>query len=296
MEDDMTAIFQMINEYFDNCPSDLPTISISQFNRQCEDGDIVVLMAIEDSPHALGDVLSALTDLSIEPALFHNEKIDSQSIFSIALRSEIKKIDDIDTLMSKLENSLGKDVGLFRYRICGVDDTLMHMAMPNCPEKIITCPYSLFHTLLRTITNSMGSGGDYILYLAGVNTANYFWNKYDLGKKDELEEQLQVIEEFTKSLGFGTIVFEGIDPLTSKGMITIQDPMEACAGDTCPCWDLCNFGKVYRARNTPCTFTRGLLTELLRRIFDDNEVEILETNCVTRGDSVCKYELSRGRH
>ena len=160
-------------------------------------------------------------------------------------------------------------------------------------KPLLTIPYEVYHAMIRIIPTSLGSGGDYILYMSGVNVADYLWDTHGLADYDDFEEQFAVLEDLFRSLGFGILAFEDLDPLKSIGRIHVRDSLESCRSEKCWYWDRCESGKLYRARGTLCTFTRGLLTEMLRRIFDDTLVDLVEITCVTKGDKECVFELTR---
>ncbi len=289
-------IQEIIHEFFEGKLPHIPHVSLIDNISHPENGNnSFFLVATADKTH-FSDVCMLMTDITraeIAVRSVETELIGSDYIIYALLEPSNDAISERD-IMPLIDACKG--IGTYKLKFLNANELNPLVYPASLSEGVIpmlNISHEIYHAMNRIIPTSMGSGGDYILYMSGVNVADYLWNQYNLSIFDDYEEQFAFLEDIFRSMGFGSLVFEDIDPLTSKGRIHVRNSIESCKGEQCHRWNDCESGKLYRARSTVCTFTRGLLTEMLRRIFEDTLIDLVEINCVTKGDKECVFELTR---
>ncbi len=287
---------EIIHEFFEGRLPHIPHVSlIDNISLSESNTKSFFLVATADKPH-FGDVCALMTTIAqsgIAVRSVETELVGSDYLIYALLEPDNDSTTEHD-IISLIDACKG--LGTYKVKMLRANE-LNPLVYPASLSEGITpmlnISYGIYHAMNRIIPTSLGSGGDYILYMSGVNVADYLWNQYTLSNFDDYEEQFAFLEDIFRSMGFGSLVFEDIDPLTSKGHIHVKNSIESCKGEQCQRWDSCESGKLYRARSTVCTFTRGLLTEMLRRIFEDTLIDLVEITCVTKGDEECVFELTR---
>lgn len=286
----------IIHDFFEGRLQHIPHVSLMDNISLNDTGKTNYFLVSTADPSRYGEVcklMGTISESGMNIRAMEAELVDSEYIVYALFEPNNPPMSE-----KNLIELLDSCEGILSYKIKSLQPhELNPLVYPASIDKEITpmlnISYGLYHAMNRIIPTSLGSGGDYILYMSGVNVADFLWNQYNLSDFEDYEEQFAFLEDIFRSMGFGNLAFEDIDPLTSKGNIHVRNSIESCKGENCNRWDTCESGKMYRARSTVCTFTRGLLTEMLRRIFEDTLIDLVEVTCVTKGDKECVFELTR---
>ncbi|HOP08812.1 MAG TPA: hypothetical protein PK718_06465 [Candidatus Methanofastidiosa archaeon] len=268
-----TGLIDELHDFFNDKSSYIPRLCFPETNQEVGESTYFIIALFKNMPD---NIIRDMTGIGFTITSYQMEKVGEEFLAYIIARSEDKEKE-----IGELESLFSNDSDVINKRIRKIS------ALEKNPFTYPVKPYSgvkrsllldhdLFHALFRTITSSLGSGGDYLMYMSGISVADHIWNKYDLGQYEELDDQFLVLEDLLRTVGFGMVTFEDIDPLRSEGKIVIKNSLEESLSESCP-------------------LLRGLLTEILRRIFEDSSIEVVETSCVNRGDDVCVFELTRVR-
>jgi hypothetical protein len=287
---------EMIQDFFEGRLPHIPHVSLIDnisLIGESEKTYFLVATASKDNFKDVCSLMTTLTEKGISTQSIETELVGDQYVLYALLAPK-----GDDPSESEIVDLVGKTNGIDAFKVKSLQTNELNplvypAALSDNIVPMLSISYELYHAMNRIIPTSLGSGGDYILYMSGVNVADFLWSQYNLSDFDDYEEQFAFLEDVFRSMGFGCLVFEDIDPLKSKGHIHVRNSIESCRGDRCGRWDRCESGKLYRARGTVCTFTRGLLTEMLRRIFEDTLIDLVEVSCVTKGDEECVFELTR---
>jgi len=291
-------LHKYIDDFFKGKAPYVPHISFLDINKSADNNNRYFVVALlKDTNNALLPLIKAFQDTNLSILSFHIEQYDDNNIaYVVAEKSQggknspysldkaLKGVDEI--IDYRYKNLSSFEQNPFTYPI-----TTKKGEQINTVDLV----YGLYHAMTRIIPNTLGSGGDYILHMAGINAAQFIWDYYEVSKIDDSDEQFALMEDILRTIGFGIVTFEDLDPLRSKGRIIVENSLESCKVEGCPYWDICEMGKIYEARGTACTFTKGLLIGILHRIFEDNLIGLVETSCITKGDRHCIFELTSAR-
>jgi|GEM_PF-5163186 len=283
-------IERRIRGFFDGTYSFVPHISFLRMNRELDDDSYFIVALLDHNPPRLDTFCSTLIKKGTHIRSMQSETFgDGSIVYVVATNDKGIDTDDISGIKG-ISHAVCKQLSQLEK-----NPFTYPVSYDKGHERMLNLVHDLYHSMIRIIPNSLGSGGDYLLHLAGANAAQYIWRRFGFSTYDEFEDQVAFLEDIYRTIGFGILSFEGLDPLKSEGRIIIREPFEACRGEDCERWEDCESGKLYRSRGTTCTFTRGFLTEMVKRIFDDNSIDLVESECVTKGDEQCVFELTRTR-
>jgi len=266
-----SKLTEQLNNFFNGRSSHIPRLCFSETNPDILESTYFIVALSQEIPK---DILKLLSKSNFDLLSYQIENIDEQFISYLIVWND----NDGDPLKS-LEKMLSsnKDIGSFKVKeLTKLErNPFTYPVKPRSGlRRSILMDHDMFHAMFRTITSSLGSGGDYLMYMSGISVADHIWNNYGIGDQEEFDDQFQILEDVLRTFGFGMVSFENIDPLRSEGKVVIKHSLEETLSDSCP-------------------FLRGLLTEIIRRVFEDPNIELIETSCVNRGDDECIFELTR---
>jgi predicted hydrocarbon binding protein len=130
-----------------------------------------------------------------------------------------------------------------------------------------------FHALRKAIIDILKSGGEAIIYLQGLLAGSQIYDQFPK-ELTSIEEKLLHTENLFRAFGWGLAKFYALDPKAKTGIIRIDNSLEAM-----------------ESMEIKCHFTRGYLTGLLRKIFQDNSIKIREVMCRAAGEPHCEYRF-----
>ena len=135
----------------------------------------------------------------------------------------------------------------------------------------------MFYGFRKAVIEVLKSGGEVIIYRQGLISGEILASKLREKFKEELktvEEILRFTENAFRAFGWGIIEFKSIDPKTKTGSIIVKNSMEC-----------------FERSDIKCHFMRGILTGVLRKIFNDENINLMEYRCSSRGDPYCEYKF-----
>jgi len=132
---------------------------------------------------------------------------------------------------------------------------------------------TMFHALKKAITDVLKSGGEAIIYLQGLLAGSQIYDQFPK-ELTSVEDKLLHTQNLFRAFGWGLAKFYALDPKAKTGAIRIDDSLEAT-----------------ESMETKCHFTRGYLTGLLRKIFQDDSIKIEEVMCRATGEPRCEYHF-----
>ncbi|MBN1786028.1 MAG: hypothetical protein JW825_03430 [Candidatus Methanofastidiosa archaeon] len=260
-----------LNDFFSDKSKYIPRVCFSETNQDIGDDSYFVITLSKGLSSQIPDMMSKL---GYEVPSFQMERVEDEYLSYIVLKHPDGQSD-----MGIIERALKDDGKISDFRIKRISSLEKNpftypIKVYSNISRSLCLDIGLFHAMFRIIPNSLGSGGDYLMYMSGVSVSNYIWNSFDLKDQEDFEEQFQLLEDVLRTIGFGMVTFENIDPLRSEGRIIIKNSLEEGLSESCP-------------------FMRGMLTDLIRKIFEDINIDIVETSCINKGDAECIFELTR---
>jgi len=273
-ENDPLDLINKLNDFFNDKTAYIPRVCFSETKSNLGENTLLAIFLSKEMP--MGSI-EALSKDGFSIISFQTDLIGDKYITYCALEDTKYKegaIEHLDQIFKNEKNILG-----YKMRKSSALEKNPFTFPAKYSDKIeqaLCLDIDIFHAMYRSIPNSLGSGGDYLMYMSGVSMADGIWNKYNFSNYDEFEDQFLLLEDVLRTLGLGIVSFMEIDPLKSEGKITIKNSFEESLSES-------------------CTMFRGLLTELVKRIFEDQKMEVIETACVNKGDPECIFELARIR-
>ncbi|MHC1604624.1 MAG: hypothetical protein ACXQTP_01450 [Candidatus Methanofastidiosia archaeon] len=266
------------------------------FDKDSSKDYYAISISLKKGKNVVGDIYTKLQNLGFDILSFQTHVIDGSNI-AYTFAEVDGALDDISGIMEAelVKLQFVKDCRAKKFDREGFNPFGFPTTIGKDATRAFNVVYGFFHAMIRTIPNSLGSGGEYLLYQAGVNTADFVWNYFEMNKIGDFDGQFVFLEDLFRTFGMGILSFEDIDPLLSKGKVIVKESIEACYGKNCSYWGECEQGKLYQARSAHCTFIKSFLSEILRKIFEDNMIDLVEVECISRGNKTCIYELSRPR-
>jgi len=130
-----------------------------------------------------------------------------------------------------------------------------------------------FHAIKKATIDLLKSGGEAIIYLQGLLAGSQVYDQFPRALTS-IEDKLLYTENLFRAFGWGLAKFCALDPKAKIGTIRIENSLEAI-----------------EPTEIKCHFTRGYLTGLLRKIFQDDSIKIKEVMCRTTGQPHCEYHF-----
>lgn len=271
-EKDPLDLIKNLNDFFNDKTAYIPRVCFSETNSISEEGALFAIFLTDEMPKKN---IESFHDANFNITSFQTELIDDKYITYCALedsKHDESAVDHLDHIFKNEKNILGYKIS--KLSPLEKNPFTYPAKYGEKIERALCLDMGIFHAMYRSIPNSLGSGGDYLMYMSGVSMADGIWNKYKFSDYDDFEDQFLLLEDILRTLGLGIVTFLDIDPLKSEGKITIKNSFEGSLSES-------------------CTMFRGLLTELVKRIFEDQKMEVIETACVNKGDPECVFELAR---
>ena len=135
----------------------------------------------------------------------------------------------------------------------------------------------MFYGFRKAVIDVLKSGGEVIIYRQGLTSGEILASRLKERFKEELktvEDTLRFTENAFRAFGWGIVEFRSIDPKIKTGSIIVKESMEC-----------------FERSDIKCHFMRGVLTGVLRKIFDDENINLMEYRCSSRGDPYCEYRF-----
>lgn len=141
-------------------------------------------------------------------------------------------------------------------------------------DRVIIFPASVFNEIVKEIIELMTSAGEEILYYReGVTTGSKLYDMFP-ESLTSVEEKLTFMENMIRIFGWGTARLSEIDLKSKSGVITVYESLEASS-----------------PVKVKCNFLRGIITGVLRRVFNEPYIEVEETKCVSMGSPHCEFRF-----
>lgn len=182
---------------------------------------------------------------------------------SASIEQALGKISDMDVVLNVKYTEI-KKTDYF-------DKFLFPLYVYN--DRIMILTAATFHALKKAITDVLKSGGEAIIYLQGLLAGSQIYDHFPK-ELTSIEDKLLYTENLFRAFGWGLAKFHALDPKAKIGTIRIENSLEAT-----------------ESMEIKCHFTRGYLTGLLRKIFQDDSVKIKEVMCRATGEPRCEYHF-----
>jgi len=140
-------------------------------------------------------------------------------------------------------------------------------------KRVSIIPEEAFREIKSQLVEVLGTGGQTILYREGTLVGHNFY-EYIPEELASVEAKLKFIVDLIRAIGWGLVEFVQISPERRSGEVHVEGNTEA---------DVKYAGL--------CHFTRGALTSILREIFNDPSINLIETACIGKGDECCVFKL-----
>ncbi|MFP3951999.1 MAG: hypothetical protein ACLFVP_07690 [Candidatus Bathyarchaeia archaeon] len=142
--------------------------------------------------------------------------------------------------------------------------------------RLLVLTQSAFQRMTKGIVNTFGSGGEALIYNEGKALAVDMEESLGdiLETLESPKERLEFVSCVLRATGWGIMDFEGLNLEEGVGFIDVKENAETIEG-----------------YSKQCHFTRGMLTQVLRTIIKDPELELRETRCIGNGAPSCRYSI-----
>ena len=135
----------------------------------------------------------------------------------------------------------------------------------------------MFYGLKKAVIDVLKTGGEVIVYRQGLISGEIITSRLrDRFKEDltSIEDVLRFAENAFRAFGWGIIEFQSINPKAKTGSIIVKESIEYS-----------------ESSKIKCHFIRGFITGMLRRIFNDEKINLIEVKCASEGDPYCEFRF-----
>lgn len=229
-----------------------------------------IALSLRNGVRALHSVIAKLVEaqVNILASLLAIGKLGEWFSFievpeSASIEQILEKISDMDVVLNVRHTEIKRTdyFDKFLFPLYVHDDRIMIMTA------------TMFHALKKAITDVLKSGGEAIIYLQGLLAGSQIYDQFPK-ELTSIEDKLLYTENLLRAFGWGLAKFQALDPKAKTGTIRIDNSVEAT-----------------ESMETKCHFTRGYLTGLFRKIFQDDSIKIKEVMCRATGEPHCEYHF-----
>jgi len=141
-------------------------------------------------------------------------------------------------------------------------------------DRVILFTANIFHEIVKEVTDLItGAGEEILFYREGVTAGSKLYDMFP-ERLTSVEEKLAFMKDILRIFGWGIVKLSEIDLEAKTGLIKVYKSLEA----TSPV-------------KVKCNFLRGIITGMLRKIFNDPSIEVEEIKCVSMGNTHCEFKF-----
>jgi len=234
-----------------------------------------VLISIRNVVGALSAVTKKISEAEINILAGMHKRIGDKGVWisflevpeSVSIEKMLEELSSMEVIQELRHHQMS--------RIEKFDEFLFPIYLFDTRMIILTD--FMFNSLKKALIDVFKSGGETILYKQGETMGNGIIKAFEEIFKENvtaIEDIMHAIEDGFRSFGWGIIKFQELNPQAKTGSIIIWESMEYT-----------------ESSKIKCHFLRGLITGMLREMFNDEAIKIDEVKCKSEGAPYCEFQF-----